>query len=107
MPRRRTCWRYLRAADLAGYKARKEDTDTIFDGALDAVGELVLYCSTAHRLAGAAAPYLLPDRGEPRQLDAARPGAMTRAWCMFEMVKALAKSTLRGPRARRSRRVYC
>ena len=77
----------------AGYKARKEDTDSIFDDALDAIGELLLYASplTAEWLAPEHA-FLLPERGEARSGWMRRgPGAMTRAWCMFEMVKALAK----------------
>ena len=77
----------------AGYAARKEDTDSIFDDALDAIGELLLYASplTGEWLAPAQ-PYLLPERGEPPSGWMRRgPGAMTRAWCMFEMVKALAK----------------
>ena len=67
------------------------------------------YCSplTAEWLAPEHA-FLLPERGEARSGWMRRgPGAMTRAWCMFEMVKALAKrATLHVvPRARRRRRV--
>jgi len=75
------------------YEARKEDTDHIFDDALRAVDELLLYCSP---LTGAwrAPPhaFLLEERGAPpADWERSGPGAMTRAWCMFEMVTALAK----------------
>ena len=33
------------ASDPAAYRARKEDTDHIFDDALEAIGELLLYAS--------------------------------------------------------------
>ena len=76
-----------------GYKERKEDTDTIFDHALDAIEELLLYASPLNEQWRAPQhPYLLPDIGDPPPDWMRRgPGAMTRAWCMFEMVKALAK----------------
>jgi tetratricopeptide (TPR) repeat protein len=82
-----------READPAGYAARKEDTDRIFEDALEAVDEILLYCSplTGEWLAPSH-PHLLPGRGEPPAGWVRRgPGAMTRAWCMFELVKALAK----------------
>jgi len=80
-------------ADPAGYAARKEDTDRIFDDALDAVDELLLYCSP---LTGEwQAPlhlFLLPERGSPPANWLRRgPGSISRAWCLFEVVKALAK----------------
>ena len=73
--------------------ARKEDTDHIFGDALEAVGELLLYCSP---LSGTwlapPHPYLDPARGEPPERWERRgPGAITRAWCLFEMGECLAK----------------
>ena len=82
-----------KVCDPAGYAARKEDTDRIFDDALDVIQELLLYCSplTAEWQAPPH-PYLLPDRGEPpAEWMRHGPGAMTRAWCMFEIVSALAR----------------
>ena len=84
----------LKCHDLAEYKALKEDTDNIFDDALAAVRELLLYCSP---LTGAwpAPPHalLLPERGDEPPLNWTRcgPGATTRAWCLFEISSALAK----------------
>ena len=80
-------------ADPAGYAARKEDTDHIFDDALKAVDEILLYCSPlSGEWTAPPHPYLLPDRGDPpADWQRRGPGAMTRAWCMFELVKALAK----------------
>ena len=62
--------------------ARKEDTDTIFDSALDAVSELLLYCSPlTGRWRAPAHPYLLESRGEPpAEWMRSGPGATTRAW---------------------------
>ena len=74
-------------------KARKEDTDHVFADAIAAIREIFLYCSplTAEWLAPDQ-PFLLPDHGAPPARWMRRgPGAMTRAWCMFELVKALAK----------------
>ena len=54
-----------READPAGYRARKEDTDRIFDDALEAVGELLFYCSPlVGTWTAPAHSYLLPTRGE-------------------------------------------
>ncbi|KOO30511.1 tpr domain protein [Chrysochromulina tobinii] len=74
-------------------KARKEDTDHIFADAMAAIREILLYCSplTAEWPAPDQ-PYFLPDRGAPPAGWMRRgPGAMTRAWCLFELVEALAK----------------
>ena len=73
--------------------ARKEDTDRIFDDAIDSVDELLLYSSPlAGEWRAPPHPYLLAERGTPPAEWIRRgPGAMTRAWCMFEMVKALSK----------------
>jgi len=73
--------------------ARKEDTDHVFADAMAAIGEILLYCSplTAEWRAPDQ-PFLLPERGAPPARWMRRgPGAMTRAWCLFELVKALAK----------------
>ena len=70
--------------DLEGYLARKEDTDSIFDDALDAVGEILLYCSplTGEWLAPPH-EFLQAGRGPPpAEWMRKGPGAMTRAWCM-------------------------
>ena len=88
----------LKQNDLAAYRARKEDTDTIFDDAIDAVGtsvpkEILLYLSPlTGEWRAPDQPYLLPDRGSPPANWMRKgPGAITRAWCCFEMVKTLAK----------------
>jgi tetratricopeptide (TPR) repeat protein len=84
----------LKREHFAEYAACKEDTDHIFDGALAAVDELLLYCSplTGKWLAPKHA-FLLPDRGDEPPVGWTRtgPGAMTRAWCMFELASALAR----------------
>ena len=84
-------------------KARKEDTDTIFEHALNAVGELLLYCSPlTERWPAPRQPFLDPGRtppagctvdedGVPVIWERRGPGATTRAWCMFEMVSCLAR----------------
>ena len=83
--------RYPRGSEE--HKARKEDTDHVFADAMAAIGEILLYCSplTAEWRAPDQ-PFLLPERGAPPARWMRRgPGAMTRAWCLFELVKALAK----------------
>lgn len=69
-----------------------EDIRNLMDSAMGEVGELLFYCSplmeswTAPRH-----PYLLPDRGEPPEPWTRRgPAAMTRAWCIFEVARAIA-----------------
>ena len=83
----------LKLADPAAYAARKEDTDHIFDDALDGVRDLLLYASPLlGEWTAPPQPYLLADRGEPPAEWRRRgPGAMTRAWCMFELVSSLAR----------------
>ena len=78
--------------DPAGYKARKEDTDNIFGDALKAVDELLLYSSPLmEEWMAPLHSFLLSDRGEPLKDWVRRgPGAITRAWCLFEIVEALA-----------------
>jgi tetratricopeptide (TPR) repeat protein len=82
-----------RETDPVGYKARKEDTDSIFDDALDAIDEIMLYASPmAEEWRAPPQQFLLPERGSPPADWVRRgPGAVTRAWCCFELVKALAK----------------
>ena len=83
--------RYPRGSEA--HTARKEDTDHVFADAMAAISEILLYCSplTAEWPAPDQ-PYFLPDRGAPPAGWMRRgPGAMTRAWCLFELVKALAK----------------
>ena len=74
-------------------KARKEDTDHVFADAMAAISEIILYCSPlTAKWRAPNQPFLLPERGEPPARWMRRgPGAMTRAWCLFELVKALAK----------------
>ena len=76
------------------YAARKEDTDHIFDDAIDAVNEILFYCSPlTGEWKAPPHPYLLADRGEPpKKWMRTGPGAATRAWCVFEMAKTLAKN---------------
>ena len=88
----------LKRRDRAAYRARKEDTDSIFDDAIAAVAasgpkEILLYLSPlTGEWRAPDQPYLLPDRGAPpRDWMRKGPGAITRAWCCFEMVKTLAK----------------
>ena len=83
--------RYPRGSEA--HTARKEDTDHVFADAMAAISEILLYCSplTAEWRAPNQ-PFLLPERGAPPARWMRRgPGAMTRAWCLFELVKALAK----------------
>ena len=77
----------------AEYRARKEDTDNIFDDALTAVGEIFFYASPL--LDEWVAPehsFLLPEHAPVIHPWTRRgPAAITRAWCLFEIVKCLAK----------------
>ncbi|KOO33518.1 tetratricopeptide repeat domain protein [Chrysochromulina tobinii] len=83
--------RYPRGSEE--HTARKEDTDHVFADAMAAISELLLYCSPlTAKWRAPNQPFLLPERGEPPARWMRRgPGAMTRAWCLFELVKALAK----------------
>ena len=83
----------LKASNPDEYGRRKEQTDKLFDGAIDSVNEIFFYCSPlADKWLAPPHPFLLPDRGEPPD-DWMRqgPGAGTRAWCVYELVKTLAK----------------
>ena len=75
----------LKKTDEASYKARKEDTNNIFDDAIAAVGsskpcEIFLYLSPlAAEWAAPPHAFLLPDRGEPPANWMRRgPGSITR-----------------------------
>ena len=64
----------LKASNPIEYGRRKEQTDKLFDGAIDSVNEILFYCSPlADEWLAPPHPFLLPDRGEPKTLDA--PGA--------------------------------
>ena len=75
-----------------GYKARKEDTDHIFDDALDAVSVVIFYLSPLEgEWQAPPHAYLADDRGEPLAGWIRHgPNAVTRAWCLFELATALA-----------------
>ena len=81
-------------SDPAGYYARKEDTNRIFDDALEAIDEVYFYCSPLVGLWNAPPhPFLSPQReakGAPAQPWVRRgAAAITRAWCLFELSTAL------------------
>ena len=80
-------------SDPEGYQARKEDTDRIFDDAIDAVGEILFYMEPlAAEWDAPPHPFLLAEQGAPEAGWVRRgPAALTRAWCIFELAKALAK----------------
>ena len=81
-------------ADPAGYKERKEDTDTIFDQAISATDVVFLYCAP---LLGTwiapPHPFLSPKREErgkpPKNWKRKGPSSITRAWCLFEVTELL------------------
>ena len=83
-------------SEPAGYLARKEDTDRIFDDALEAVSEVYFYCSPlVGEWEAPPHPFLSPQRaarGAPPQPWVRRgAAAITRAWCLFELSTALGK----------------
>ena len=80
-------------AGTPGHAARKEDTDALFDGALDASAEIVFYLSPlVEEWDAPLNPYLRADRGEPPvHWRRKGPRATTRAWCLFELTSKLAK----------------
>ena len=56
----------LKASNPIEYGRRKEQTDKLFDGAIDSVNEIFFYCSPlADEWLAPPHPFLLPDRGEP------------------------------------------
>jgi len=79
-------------ADGEAYRARKEDTDRIFDDALEAIRVVIFYLAPlAGKWRAPPHPYLADDRGEPRSNWMRHgPVAATRAWCLFELSTALA-----------------
>ena len=78
---------------MEGHAARKEDTDALFDGALDACGEIVFYLAPlVEEWLAPDHPKLRADRGEPpRPWLRKGPRATTRAWCLFELASKLSK----------------
>ena len=76
-----------------GYAARKEDTDDLFDGALDACGELIFYLAPlVDEWDAPPHPMLRADRAAPPMPWRRKgPRATTRAWCLFELASKLAK----------------
>ena len=76
-----------------GYAARKEDTDDLFDGALDACGELIFYLAPlVDEWDAPPHPPLRADRAAP-PLPRRRKGprATTRAGCRCELATTLSK----------------
>eukprot|EP00964_Phaeocystis_antarctica_P055877 scaffold32909_cov63-Phaeocystis_antarctica.AAC.1 len=80
-------------SDPQGYLARKEDTDRIFDDALDAVDETFVYFEPlAGEWRAPPHPFLVAEQGKPAEVWVRRgPAALTRAWCIFELAKSLYK----------------
>jgi len=80
-------------ADPHGYAERHEDIGGVMDGAMAAADEMLFYCSPLTEAWEAPRdPFLLPERGEPPEQWTRRgPCAVTRAWCVFEMARAIAK----------------
>ena len=75
----------LKASNPDEYGRRKEQTDKLFDGAIDSVNEIFFYRSAARRRvarATASLPAARPRRATGR-LDRRGPGAGTRAWCVM------------------------
>ncbi|KAL1515349.1 hypothetical protein AB1Y20_001979 [Prymnesium parvum] len=80
-------------ADPRGYAERQEDIGGVMDGAMAAADEMLFYCSPLTEAWEAPRdPFLLPGRGEPPEQWTRRgPCAVTRAWCVFEMARAIGK----------------
>ena len=83
----------LKTSAPMDYAARKEDTDTIFEDALKTVQDLLLFTSPLmDEWEAPPHPYLVSDLGTPHSGEKRRgPGAITRAWCLFELAKCLEK----------------
>jgi len=77
----------------AEHAARKEDTDNLFDGALDAASSIIFYLAPLVEAWPAPPhPYLRADRGEPPPgWERRGPRAISRAWCLFELSTKLAQ----------------
>ena len=81
------------------HKARKEDTDALFDGALESAREVLYYASPLldewkappHPfLSEGREAVLWPERGAaPEPWMRKGPCAITRAWCLFELTTCL------------------
>ena len=69
-----------KASDPAGYLARKEDTDRLFDGALEAVGEIFFYASPLlDEWDAPNHPWLSPEQKGSPPSRSKGPAAITRA----------------------------
>ena len=75
-----------------GHYARREPLELGLGGAVDAADELLLYATPlTAKWTAPPHPFMLAERGEPPSDWTRRgPYAMTRGWCIFEMVKMLA-----------------
>ena len=80
-------------SDPEGYRAREEDTDRIFDEAIDAVDETFVYVEPlAGEWRAPPHPFFIAEQGEPAEGWMRRgPSALTRAWCIYELAKSLTK----------------
>ena len=81
-------------SDYLSYLARKEDTDRIFDGALEHITTMIFFLAplTGEWLAPND-PYLADHLGEPpTNWMRSGPAAITRAWCLFEVCTALSQN---------------
>ena len=91
LPTDATELRSLKEGNPEEYRRRKEDTDNIFDDAINSVEELLFYFSPLDEewLAPKHA-FLLEDHAPaPAGWMREGPAALTRAWCTFELAKAL------------------
>ena len=77
--------RYPKGTDE--YKARKEDTDSIFDDALAAVADIIFYASPlVGEWVAPEHPFLQPEHAAAAHpWTRVGPAAVTRAWCLFEL----------------------
>ena len=82
-----------KGSDPEGYRAREEDTGRILDDAIDAVDETFVYVEPlAGEWSALQHPFLLAGQGAPAEGWMRRgPSALTRAWCIYELAKSLAK----------------
>lgn len=86
-----------RESDLSGYLARKEDTDNIFEHAIETTSTFVFQCSPLiGKWDAPPHPYLWEERernGPKRPKPWVRQGpiAISRAWCLKELALALRK----------------
>ena len=83
----------LKASSPADFKARKEDTDHCFEDAIAAVGEIYFYAAPLLGEWDAPPHAFLVASHAPVEPQWRRQGpcALTRAWCIFELAKAISK----------------